>query len=160
MCFLREFGGVTPELGDFVDTSGRVSVVTADWSPTPPVSEGSRRERRPPAQSFPSDAKHNTVLLGDDAELFSPPCSPFARELDHYAARRAAARPPNALFPARKRRDRHAAGRRRGPRGLRRAAARHHRGQAVVFTAATPSPAARPSTRLYKTKNAPPAFLP
>lgn len=57
-----------------------------------------------PLYVLSKDAKHNTVLLGRRrGAIFLRPAR-LARELDHYAARRAAARHrQNALFPARKR---------------------------------------------------------
>ena len=149
--FLREFGGVTPEPGDFVDTSGRVlgrhrGLVAYTAGQRKGLGVSADR----PLYVLSKDAKHNTVLLGDDAEL------------DRHAARRAAARHrQNALFPARKRRDRHAAGRRRGPRGLRRAAARHHRGAGRGLLPRRRCRRRRDHRQgSIKTKNAPPAFLP
>ena len=70
--FLREFGGVTPEPGDFVDTSGRVlgrhrGLVAYTAGQRKGLGVSADR----PLYVLSKDAKHNTVLLGDDAELFS-----------------------------------------------------------------------------------------
>ena len=72
MHFLREFGGVTPEPGDFVDTSGRVlgrhrGLVAYTAGQRKGLGVSADR----PLYVLSKDAKHNTVLLGDDAELFS-----------------------------------------------------------------------------------------
>ena len=69
---LREFGGVTPEPGDFVDTSGRVlgrhrGLVAYTAGQRKGLGVSADR----PLYVLSKDAKHNTVLLGDDAELFS-----------------------------------------------------------------------------------------
>ena len=70
--FLRDYGGVTPQPGDFVDETGRVlgrhrglECYTAGQRKGLGVSADR------PLYVLSMDAKHNTVLLGDDAELFS-----------------------------------------------------------------------------------------
>ena len=70
--FLRDYGGVTPQPGDFVDETGRVlgrhrglECYTAGQRKGLGVSADR------PLYVLSKDAKHNTVLLGDDAELFS-----------------------------------------------------------------------------------------
>ena len=70
--FLREFGGVTPEPGDFVDTSGHalgrhrglVAYTTGQR-------KGLGVSADHPLYVLSKNAEDNTVLLGDDAELFS-----------------------------------------------------------------------------------------
>ena len=70
--FLHDYGGVTQQPGDFVDETGRVlgrhrglECYTAGQRKGLGVSADR------PLYVLSKDAKHNTVLLGDDAELFS-----------------------------------------------------------------------------------------
>ena len=70
--FLKTYGGVAPAEGDFVDRSGRVlgrhrglPAYTTGQRKGLGVSTGERR------YVISKDAGTNTVLLGDDAELFS-----------------------------------------------------------------------------------------
>lgn len=70
--FLREFGGVTPEPGDFVDTSGRAlgrhrGLVAYTTGQRKGLGVSADR----PLYVLSKNAETNTVLLGDDAELFS-----------------------------------------------------------------------------------------
>ena len=70
--FLREFGGVAPEPGDFVDTAGRVlgrhrGLVAYTTGQRKGLGVSADR----PLYVLSKDAERNTVLLGDDAELFS-----------------------------------------------------------------------------------------
>ena len=65
--FLREFGGVTPEPGDFVDTSGRVlgrhrGLVAYTAGQRKGLGVSADR----PLYVLSKDAKHNTVLPGDE----------------------------------------------------------------------------------------------
>ena len=70
--FLHEFGGVVSEPGDFVDTSGRVlgrhrGLVAYTAGQRKGLGVSADR----PLYVLSKDAEHNTVLLGDDAELYS-----------------------------------------------------------------------------------------
>ena len=70
--FLREFGGVTPKPGDFVDTDGHVlgrhrGLVAYTTGQRKGLGVSADR----PLYVLSKDAERNTVLLGDDAELFS-----------------------------------------------------------------------------------------
>ena len=70
--FLREFGGVAPEPGDFVDASGRIlgrhrGLVAYTTGQRKGLGVSADR----PLYVLSKDAERNTVLLGDDAELFS-----------------------------------------------------------------------------------------
>ena len=70
--FLREFGGVEPEAGNFVDTSGRVlgrhrGLVAYTTGQRKGLGVSADR----PLYVLSKNAEDNTVLLGDDAELFS-----------------------------------------------------------------------------------------
>ena len=158
--FLREFGGVTPEPGDFVDTSGRVlgrhrGLVAYTTGQRKGLGVSADR----PLYVLSKDAKHNTVLLGDDAELFSsallasrvswivtPPAEPLrvtAKTRYSQRERPATARPSSPPPCARCRTV-------RWKWNLMSRSAPSPRGRPWSFTAATLSPAARPSTRLYK----------
>ncbi len=70
--FLRDYGGVTPEPGDFVDASGRVlgrhrGLVCYTAGQRKGLGVSADR----PLYVIAKNAGTNTVLLGDDAELFS-----------------------------------------------------------------------------------------
>ena len=70
--FLREFGGVTPEPGGFVDTSGRVlgrhrGLVAYTAGQRKGLGVSADR----PLYVISKNAENNTVLLGDNEELFS-----------------------------------------------------------------------------------------
>lgn len=70
--FLHEFGGVEPTPGDFVDASGHIlgrhrGLVAYTTGQRKGLGVSADR----PLYVLSKDAAHNTVLLGDDAELFS-----------------------------------------------------------------------------------------
>ena len=128
MRFLRDYGGVTPQPGDFVDETGRVlgrhrglECYTAGQRKGLGVSADR------PLYVISKNAENNTVLLGDNEELFS--AALLASRVNWIAGDtcgKSLLHRQNALQPERVRRRRHTAGRRLRARRAPHAPARRH----------------------------------